>query len=144
MAARHRLYARPAATGLHALDGARYLRDAQSADPCCAAAAVTSQPVRSSRAALRKASHAMASASATSVDRNRERDDHRHPDIVGAPAELGRDLSRGACRVSRSSEGVLEVRADHSPGTPAAPARHGEPHRVAPLHLAAVPLGTLS
>ena len=33
----------------------------------CAAAAATSQPVRSSRAALRKASHAIVSASATSV-----------------------------------------------------------------------------
>ena len=32
MATRHRLHRRPCHTGLHALDGARYLRDAQHAD----------------------------------------------------------------------------------------------------------------
>jgi hypothetical protein len=56
-----------------------------------------------------------------------------HPDIAGAPAELGRDLRRGDRRIGRIGEGVLEVPADRSPGTPAVPARHCEPHRVPPL-----------
>jgi hypothetical protein len=55
-----------------------------------------------------------------------------HPDIAGAPAQLGRDLRRGDRRIGRIGEGVLEVRADRSPGTPAAAARHGQPHRILP------------
>ena len=73
----------------------------------------------------------MASASATSVAGDGEREDH--PDVVGAAAELGGDLGRGDGRIGGVSQGALEVRADGSPDPPAAAARHGEPHRVARL-----------
>ena len=56
-----------------------------------------------------------------------------HPDIVDAPAELGRDLRRGDRRIDGIGQGALEVRADRSLGTPPASARHGQPHRVARL-----------
>jgi hypothetical protein len=56
-----------------------------------------------------------------------------HPDVVGAPAELGRDLRRDDRRISSTGEIALEVRADRSPGTPPAAARHGELHRVVRL-----------
>ena len=35
-----------------------------------------------------------------------------HPDVVGPPAQLGRDLRRGNRRIGRISESALEVRAD--------------------------------
>jgi len=62
-----------------------------------------------------------------------------HPDVVGAPAQLGRDLRRGDRRIDRIGEGPLEVRADASPRMPAAPTRHGEPHRIARLPSAGRP-----
>ena len=62
-----------------------------------------------------------------------------HPDVVGAPAELRGDLRRRDGRIDGIGEGTLEVFADGSPGTPAAAARHSEPHRVARLPPASRP-----
>jgi hypothetical protein len=59
-----------------------------------------------------------------------------------APGE--RSGRRGDGRIDGIGEGALEVRADASPGTPAAAARHGDAHRVASFNLTAVPLGTPS
>ena len=56
-----------------------------------------------------------------------------HADVVSAPADLGRDLRRGDRRIARIGKDTSEIRADGSPGTAAAAARHGEPHRVARL-----------
>ena len=50
-------------------------------------------------------------------------DSDGHPDVVSAPAQLGRGLRRSDRRIGRTGQGALEVRADRSPGTPAASAR---------------------
>ncbi len=73
------------------------------------------------------AGHVIPGGAAEGVPRDGQRAGHvhrddGHPDIVGASAELRRDLRRGDRRIGRISEGALEVRADHSPGTPPAAA----------------------
>ena len=94
-----------------------------------AVAAVTSQPARSSRAALRRPRDGQRLSDVGGHDRDRD----RHRNIVGAPPQLGRDLRCSDRRIDRIGQSALEVRADRSPGPPAAPARHSQPHRVAPL-----------
>jgi hypothetical protein len=96
-----------------------------------AAAAVTSHPSRSSRAAALGVPRDAQRIGNVGGD-DRERD--RYPDIADAPAELGGDLRQGDRRIDRTGQGTLDVRAlPCSPGPPAAAARHGEPHRIAPL-----------
>ena len=84
----------------------------------------------------------MTSGPTTSVAANGEHDGYL--DVVSTPANFGSDLRRGDGRLDRIGEGALEVRADGSPGTPAAPGWHGEPHRVPPLPPTGRFLGTLS